>query len=308
MDIVQLQYFQTIARFQHLTKAAEYLNISQPALSVSLSKLEKEVGTNLFDRNGRNISLNECGKIYLQYVDAALMNMTNARTEISEHIKKNKGTLTLYMTCKAGFEKYLLGFRTQHPEIVLRRYEIFASDIESSIERESCDFITVVEYSPESRGCHCEILSSDDLLLVVNKKNPLAQRKSVEILDLKDEKFIVLPSGYSYRILTDSICRDVGFECNILHECFLCQLFACVSHGLGVSIVTESLVRSPCNSQYYDNLAFIPITGSNSTVKTALIWPEKKLLSREAQLFLDYVRQAKEEPSDRDGFPLQFCE
>ena len=72
MDLVQLKYFVAVAEAGHLTNAAKKLNVAQPALSVSLARLEKEVGVPLFDRVGRNISLNKFGEIYLEYAEQAL--------------------------------------------------------------------------------------------------------------------------------------------------------------------------------------------------------------------------------------------
>lgn len=63
MDLLQLQYFIAIAEYQHITKAAAHLHVSQPSLSNTLSRIENELGTQLFDRQGRNIVLNDSGKI-----------------------------------------------------------------------------------------------------------------------------------------------------------------------------------------------------------------------------------------------------
>ena len=72
MNLNQLYYFKTVAQLQHFRKAAEKLNISQPSLSLSISNLEKELGTYLFERQGRNVSLTKYGEIYLEYVKEAL--------------------------------------------------------------------------------------------------------------------------------------------------------------------------------------------------------------------------------------------
>ena len=57
----QLNYFQVVAEYEHISKAAEALHVAQPSLSSTISKLEKELGVPLFDRKGRNIELNAAG-------------------------------------------------------------------------------------------------------------------------------------------------------------------------------------------------------------------------------------------------------
>ena len=72
MEIQQLQYFKTVAQLQHMTRAAEKLSISQPALSKSISNIEKELGIPLFDRQGRSIFLNRYGQLFLESVEVIL--------------------------------------------------------------------------------------------------------------------------------------------------------------------------------------------------------------------------------------------
>lgn len=65
MELLQLKYFCTVARLEHMTKAAEELRIAQPALSRKIARLEESVGVPLFDRHGRRIRLNAYGKAFL---------------------------------------------------------------------------------------------------------------------------------------------------------------------------------------------------------------------------------------------------
>lgn len=64
MELLQLKYFQTVARLEHMTKAAEELHIAQPSLSKTIARLEKDLGVPLFDRQGRQITLNSFGKYF----------------------------------------------------------------------------------------------------------------------------------------------------------------------------------------------------------------------------------------------------
>ena len=81
MDItfLMLTYFQKIAQTQHLTRAAEQLHVSQPALSKTLSSLEEILQTPLFDRTGRGITLNRNGEIFLQYTNRILAELADAK-------------------------------------------------------------------------------------------------------------------------------------------------------------------------------------------------------------------------------------
>jgi LysR family transcriptional activator of glutamate synthase operon len=66
MELLQLKYFQTAAKMQNFSQAAEMLNISQPSLSITIARLEDELNAKLFDRKGRNIELNETGRVFLE--------------------------------------------------------------------------------------------------------------------------------------------------------------------------------------------------------------------------------------------------
>lgn len=72
MELLPLQYFQTVARLEHMTKAAEELRIAQLALSKTIARLEEDLGVPLFDRQNRHIRLNAFGKAFLQKVETAL--------------------------------------------------------------------------------------------------------------------------------------------------------------------------------------------------------------------------------------------
>ena len=79
MDLTQLQYFQILAREENMSRAAEKLHVAQPAISASLSRLEKELDARLFDRKGRKIVLNSAGKIFLDFTDRVLGDLEQTR-------------------------------------------------------------------------------------------------------------------------------------------------------------------------------------------------------------------------------------
>lgn len=81
---MELKYFQTAARTQNFSQAACELNITQPSLSITISRLEAELKVNLFDRRGRNVTLNEAGAAFLQRVNTVFSELDSAKEELAD--------------------------------------------------------------------------------------------------------------------------------------------------------------------------------------------------------------------------------
>ncbi|UUZ90022.1 LysR family transcriptional regulator [Paenibacillus sp. P25] len=91
MEWQQLEYFQTVARMEHMTRASEYLSVSQSALSRSIARLESELGVPLFDRQGRSITLNRYGQLFLKRVQRILKEYEEGRLEIQDLLDEEAG-------------------------------------------------------------------------------------------------------------------------------------------------------------------------------------------------------------------------
>src|ERR671935_1288427 len=92
MDLLQLHYFRTVARLEHVTRAAEELRVAQPALSRTIARLEAELGVPLFDRLGRRLALNRFGAAFLVRVDRALGELEEARRELQDSAGLARGS------------------------------------------------------------------------------------------------------------------------------------------------------------------------------------------------------------------------
>lgn len=292
MDVIQLKNFQTIAKLEHLTKSAEHLNISQPALSASLARLEEELGVCLFDRVGRRIVLNECGHIFLEYVDLILHDIENAKIELHNFIEKSNKTITVYYTSKRNMEPIYTDFNQMYPNVMLRRFEISTTDIEKALQGYECDFVVASLCHDEDYGPNCEIIAQEPLQVVLSSNHPLANRKSISINELEGEPFISMPLGFSHRTMMDRLCLDAGFTCRVSQECFLCRFLFFVAKGIGITVTSESMLNESCNKEFLgDKIVFIPLTGLNTTLKTALIWSGNKKMTWEAKNFLEFIRR-----------------
>ena len=102
MNLRHLEFFVTLAKTEHMAKAAEELNISQPSLSYAINTLEDELGVPLFEKDGRNIKLTNYGRIYLTYVKNSLAELNKGSEYISELLDVNKGHINLGFTFTMG--------------------------------------------------------------------------------------------------------------------------------------------------------------------------------------------------------------
>ena len=118
MEIQQLRYFLVAARYQHVTKAAEEIHIAQPALSQIIKRLESEVGTSLFEKNGRNITLTPEGKILqeealkiLKTIDELPIVLQQKKAERDKTIKIKVSAATIW------FMPAIIAYKKTHPDV-----------------------------------------------------------------------------------------------------------------------------------------------------------------------------------------------
>ena len=117
ISLLQLQYFQALADEQHLGRTAEKLYISQTTLSTMISKLERELGVRLFDRNGGGLRLNECGRRYLQYVNGALLMLADGENTVKAlGGQGDSSTLSLAISVTNAWGEAIIAFKQKYPQ------------------------------------------------------------------------------------------------------------------------------------------------------------------------------------------------
>lgn len=95
IDIHSLNYFKKAAELQHITQAAETLHVAQPAISRTISQLERDLGYPLFDRKGKSITLNSYGRIVLKYTNRIFQNLEDMSRELADTQTGTNQTVTL---------------------------------------------------------------------------------------------------------------------------------------------------------------------------------------------------------------------
>jgi DNA-binding transcriptional LysR family regulator len=221
VELLQLKYFQTVARLEHMTRAAEELGIAQPALSQTIARLEEELGVPLFDRPGRNIRLNHFGRAYIQRVERIFEELAQGRRELNDLAEGRQGQIELALSAATHLLPDLLSaFRKDHPAIhfqLSQHQDTTVTNMVLQLTRGVYDF-WISSPPLQQPGISSVALLTEDILLAFPSTHPLARRPQIRLHEVAEEPFISLKSGQSLRQLTDSFCQQAGFRPRIVFE------------------------------------------------------------------------------------------
>lgn len=285
MDLLQLHYFRTVARLEHMTQAAQELYISQSSLSKTIAHLEHDLGVSLFYRQGRQIRLNQYGEAFLWRVEQVFAILDDGQRELADMATGKQGQVAL-----ASMSVYLLpgllhAFRERNPDInislsgnprqetlaQLGRGEVDLFISSSPIERPEIEYVS---------------LMMEEILLAVPPDHRLANRKTILLSEVAQESFLALKPGYSLRELTDTFCQQAGFTPNIVFESEEpVALLHLVKAGLGIACLPALVWKSVPEIE----VVRIHIEEPRCQREMLLLWSKKRYLSAAAREFRDFL-------------------
>src|SRR3954463_10252650 len=191
MELHSLQVFLTIATEKSFSRAAGKLLRTQPAISLSLQKLEQELGEKLIDRSGKDLILTDAGRTVLEYArrfQSLQLEMDNSLAELRDNsagrlmIGANEST-TLYLL--QHIEKY----RELYPKVKVQIRRSLSSKLPNELLDGNLE-LGVISYDPADDRIQSKVIFTDSLAFVVAPNHRLAHRKTISLVDLGAETFI----------------------------------------------------------------------------------------------------------------------
>lgn len=182
MDTTTLEYFKIIAEIGSLTKAAEQLHITQPAMSAMLKKFEDELGIELFDRSPNRIHLNKAGEIALIHVNTILRNVNQMKDDLLSIARQN---LTISIAfCDPGVRWYSVPrFSVAHPEVQLKD-DLYEGDEAAKLLEERVYDLIVTPQPVQNTKIQSFPFLRDNVYLSVPNNSRLAAYKSISIREI----------------------------------------------------------------------------------------------------------------------------
>ena len=290
MELYPLLYFATVAETGSLTRAAERLSISAPALSNSIRRLEQDLGVDLFDRSGRALALNDCGMEYLSYVQKILA-LNEQSNERMRQMREEKDRHLSIVDTTFVFASHLISeFLKQHPDIRLHRTYVSPAHSEDIDLTRGCDLAIGSTNAIRQPGLeHMTIRSAHTIMAIVNKEHPFARRQSVTMYNLADQPMIAYAPGLPGRIMLDTLFSEIHRTPTIIYEGNVPHAMApALERNLGVFLQAQH--TASFNLSYYQDCVAVPIADADYRADTSLFWAEGRALSPAAKLFADFCR------------------
>ncbi|MEJ8545066.1 LysR family transcriptional regulator [Brevibacillus borstelensis] len=285
MELLQLHYFRTVARLEHMTKAAQELRIAQPALSKTISRLEENVGVPLFDRQGRQIRLNMYGAAFLKKVETALTALEEGCREVADMAGLERGSIFIATPTLHRLSEPLSAFLALHPTVNFRITQASLEEMSRLMENGDVDFcFTAV---PIDVPCIQRLpVLKEDVFLAVPPGHRFAAKRSIPLREVAHDPFVGYKEGYPFRKMNDEFCLQAGFKPNVVCEVDEpSAISSLVQAGLGVAFV------GACKSDKKSPLIKLEIETPVCQRTYQLAWHQKRYLSKAAQLFRDFVVQ-----------------
>ena len=290
MELRQLRYFVEVAQREHISEAAEHLHVAQSAISRQIANLEDELGTPLFERIGRNVKLTPIGKIFLEHAIVALKAIDFAAKQVEEYLDPAKGTIKIgFPTSLASYvlPSVISAFKKEYPDVSFHLRQGSYKYLIDAVKNRELNLAFLGPLPQKDDEINTTLLFSESIHALLPSNHPLAKQESINLSDLRNEKFVSFPEGYVLHKVALDACKSVGFTPNITSEGEdMDALKGLVAAGIGVTLLPDSSL--------YDSTprmtVKMPIANPPIRRTVGIISPVGRELASSEIVFLDFVK------------------
>lgn len=287
MELTQLKYFKTVAQIGRIAEAAQSLFISAPALSTSISRLEKELGVQLFDRTGNKIILNQQGQIFLRYVNQIFSNLECAKTEMKQSLMHQGQHVSIASVASAQWVDLITAFSQENPHFTLSCTSLTSAELSGGGMQAQHTFLFAANedipplYLNELEST---VLFQDYPVIMVNPEHPLAKEKSIDLQQLQGNTIFLPMQNYPLynHLITLFEANDIPFPAGNAYSHLMTQQM--VANNLGIAFTSIHTVRTPTLP-----LQYIPISNPCTPWTCSMFWRNNHTFTQDELTFKDFV-------------------
>ena len=302
MNLDQLVSFRTVARMGSFRRAAEALNLSQPAVSKQIQALEAELGERLLER-GRSVRLTLAGEVLLKYADRVSDMVQVAREAIADLRELGYGRLSLGASPSIAIHllpQLLEAYRARYPRVTLTVGAGVPHEIMRRVVARDVDLGLVILAAPgpdPPAELTCVLLGVSEIIFVAPASESLVKRRRLTIDELGDLPWILNPDGCQYRSFLERRFAERGLTMNVAVEVTGLEVHKrLVQLGLGVTLLPEPLVARDVQA---GTLKAFSVEGTKLRSLSCLLYRRDKYIHGAMQGFLALLREVC--PSGKAG-------
>ncbi len=290
MNLHRLRIFYTVAQRRSVTAAAEDLLLSQPAVSLQLRALEKELGLPLFERGGPKLRLTHAGEILYRSAVSILHAKDEAERAITELRDGTKGRLILGAGTTGGMHvlpRIVRAYKSLWPDTEIVFHIGTTDQILEKLLENVLD-MGMVGGPIEDRRFTVEPICSDELVLIAAPSHPIASLAKVTLKDLGGVPFVFPEAGSRTRQLAERKLREAGVPLRIAMQLPGTEgVKKAVEAGLGIGLVSRFAVEAECLAGV---LRVVPIEGWGLTRSMNLVYRTQKYFSPVGERFREFAK------------------
>lgn len=284
MTVRHLKIFVTVYQTGNITRAAKLLYMTQPSVSRAIQELETHYGVKLFERINRRLSVTESGKqLYAQalhIVDSFDMMEKGLRNWDEFGVLRIGATITIGTVF---MPQAVARFQASHENLRVEVKVSNGAQLRQALLDNTID-LALIEGGFSDKNLVMKPFAQDRLVLILSPGDPLLQRKSLTLSDLKNCRFLLRENGSVGRSFLNHVFAARGFALTPLWESASTRaIIHAVSMGLGVSILPEQLVAAEIASGV---IAMMPVSDEPFGRSNYIVWHKNKFLTQSAKAFI----------------------
>jgi DNA-binding transcriptional LysR family regulator len=251
MLFAHLESFVEVARRGNVSRAAEALFLTQPAITARLKALERDLGTKLFVRSSRGMKLSDAGRAFLPYAERTMTTVDEGRQLVTNLRQGNMGLLVIAAAPAVStyvLPEILRAFRTTHPNVRLGVKTGHTEEVLEMVLRGEAN----VGIGRPIRHPDIELIPvlEDEMVLVVSARHAFARRGKVRMDELAAERLVLFDRTSSYHELTSSLFRQAGvIPASTLELDNVEAAKKMVQQGLGVALLPRMALATELKSR-----------------------------------------------------------
>jgi len=286
----QLDVFASVAKNKSITKAANELFMSQPAVSIQVKKLQEHFDIDLIEVIGKQLYLTDAG-VELYNSQKKIKNELKVLEMALDELKGvMKGRLSIVVVSTAKyFMPYILGeFRNESPQVQISLKVTDRIEVTSQLKDNECD-LAVFSQLPDGVPVEYIEFLSNPLVVAASPKLDIAKKKKISWKELEKYDFLIRETGSGTRLVMESLLRKEKINPKIVMELSTNEAVKqAIMAGIGISLVSR---YSLTNEEIMGKISVLNVEGLPYVNSWKLVYPKGKKLSPVARSFIEFSKR-----------------